>query len=579
MQPRKLKVAIVSFPYGGNGGTSSEHPDVRTWLLKTVIKIKADPRIEDVFHRDFNDTPITMTRNEASYWAQEVGADVLVMVDSDQAPDLYLGQPGVKPFWDSSFDFLYSHWDKGPVAIFAPYCGPPTHPINGGFENPYVFRWVNKNTDHVEGEFAISAYSRAEASYQSGLQEAAAGPTGLCMIDIRCFDHLEDPRFYYEYEGDGAECPTCHHPVPGKQTHKDSTEDVVFFRNLSQNVLAKLGYNPVFCNWDAWAGHWKPWCVGKPNDIKANQVNKQLRNAVLLGQKSGWSNRVVRRNPNLPVHPDDAKGVKLSRFETNDLRRTFGKVMPDSSEADQFQMLLTPEEANGMTKADVDDPRWLTAPVEKPEEFPEVHNTDAADLAFLQEIVASQGARAKADGRTLRIVELGSWVGKSACAMAEAAKKVIGDEFEIHCIDHFRGDVPLQRRVAKEYDVFAEFKKNTAQYGCAIIAHRNDTATAAKNWAKRKDDGLDDGIDILFIDADHSYEGCLADILNWFPFMRYGGTCCGHDFNQCFPGVRRAVTECFGWEAPVQGNVWLVKKGLDELLYKTNGEVHESHAH
>lgn len=55
-------------------------------------------------------------------------------------------------------------------------------------------------------------------------------------------------------------------------------------------------------------------------------------------------------------------------------------------------------------------------------------------------------------------------------------------------------------------------------------------------------------LDFVFIDADHSYEGCRADILAWLPKVRQGGWICGHDYeNTEFPrfGVKRAVDELF----------------------------------
>jgi hypothetical protein len=33
----------------------------------------------------------------------------------------------------------------------------------------------------------------------------------------------------------------------------------------------------VFCNWDAWAGHWKPKCVGKPQIVQAQDISAKLK--------------------------------------------------------------------------------------------------------------------------------------------------------------------------------------------------------------------------------------------------------------------------------------------------------------
>ena len=55
-----------------------------------------------------------------------------------------------------------------------------------------------------------------------------------------------------------------------------------------------------------------------------------------------------------------------------------------------------------------------------------------------------------------------------------------------------------------------------------------------------------DEVDLAFIDADHSYEGCKADIEAWWPKVRPGGWLGFHDYkNHEFPewGVTKAVEE------------------------------------
>jgi len=54
---------------------------------------------------------------------------------------------------------------------------------------------------------------------------------------------------------------------------------------------------------------------------------------------------------------------------------------------------------------------------------------------------------------------------------------------------------------------------------------------------------LDIKVDVIFIDGDHSYEGCKADIDNWYPQMAKGGVMLFHDCDATSPGVVQAVQE------------------------------------
>src|SRR5687767_12426568 len=122
MQPRQLSLFIGIPTYGGNGGISSLHPDVAEWFVKAVMWAKNEPRIDRFCAEFFADTPVTLTRNRFVTEARKGGYDLLLMVDSDQAPDFHRGDPDFKPFLPSTFDYLYDHYDKGPVVIAAPYC-------------------------------------------------------------------------------------------------------------------------------------------------------------------------------------------------------------------------------------------------------------------------------------------------------------------------------------------------------------------------------------------------------------------------------------------------------------------------
>ena len=279
MPARKLNV-FFGFPtYAATGGPPTVAWDIVPWFSKLYAKLYharetgADQRLGEFSVTTVSDTPATLTRNRLVRQAQAAKADVLVMIDSDQGMMLHEHEYGFKPFFESSFDFLYEHYDKGPVVVAAPYCGPPT----GDNENMYVFRWRIRAERGVETLFALDQYTREEAAMMTGICECAALPTGAIMYDMRCFDLLEPPYFRYEWKKDY---------VNGKEVcyedDKAATEDVQNTRDISMAGLLKYGYNPVFCNWDSPVGHWKPWCVpGRPKVYSAACVASTLREAII----------------------------------------------------------------------------------------------------------------------------------------------------------------------------------------------------------------------------------------------------------------------------------------------------------
>ena len=53
----------------------------------------------------------------------------------------------------------------------------------------------------------------------------------------------------------------------------------------------------------------------------------------------------------------------------------------------------------------------------------------------------------------------------------------------------------------------------------------------------------DESLDLVFIDADHSYEAVSNDLPFWWKKVRKGGWLLGDDYNSCHPGTQRAVNE------------------------------------
>lgn len=293
--PRPLNIAFAFFSYSGNGGISCHHPSLRTWWGETLKYCKAHDQVADVIEFDLSDTPVTMTRNRAVTTARAEKADVLVMVDSDNQPDLYLGKDAdAQPFISSSLEFLLSRYDRKLTCIAAPYCGPPPD------ECVYAFQFTSQESDCPPDRYKLSMVSREQAAIMSGLHPAAAAATGVLMTDMRCFDMTEPrsagdkPWFYYEYSDH-------------LETEKRSTEDVVFTRNLAITCQSVHGYNPLFVNWSAWAGHWKSKCVGKPRPMSVENVHENLRRAMDANHKPG--EKLVYFHAPLEPLPQDAEFV------------------------------------------------------------------------------------------------------------------------------------------------------------------------------------------------------------------------------------------------------------------------------
>lgn len=70
----------------------------------------------------------------------------------------------------------------------------------------------------------------------------------------------------------------------------------------------------------------------------------------------------------------------------------------------------------------------------------------------------------------------------------------------------------------------------------------------------------DASLDFVFIDANHMYAECRADILAWRPKVRPGGWVAGHDYSKAWPGVIRAVDELLGKPMQFDNAVWAVER-------------------
>ncbi len=129
-------------------------------------------------------------------------------------------------------------------------------------------------------------------------------------------------------------------------------------------------------------------------------------------------------------------------------------------------------------------------------------------------------------------VEIGSWMGKSATAIALGLRGVKG---RLHTIDDHRGvagatNLPSGDR-AREM-----FYKNLEAAGVRelIEHHPLSSDDLAPTWDKL--------IDFLFIDGNHEYKAARRDIFNYAPFVKPGGWIAFHDVGMK-EDVFRAIEE------------------------------------
>lgn len=145
------------------------------------------------------------------------------------------------------------------------------------------------------------------------------------------------------------------------------------------------------------------------------------------------------------------------------------------------------------------------------------------------------------------VVEIGAWKGRSTFALATGCRG------QVFSVDHWQGSADERdgpHKEATERDVFADWKANIGHFQ-NVTALRASSLEAAAAFSR----ATPPQVDMVFIDAGHTYEEVKADIAAWTP--RAGKVLAGHDFN--WPDVQRAVVEAFGnsWRNPA-GNIWMV---------------------
>lgn len=136
-----------------------------------------------------------------------------------------------------------------------------------------------------------------------------------------------------------------------------------------------------------------------------------------------------------------------------------------------------------------------------------------------------------------QVVEVGSFMGLSSIILVNGMLARQNEKAVLHCIDTWRGSEEHQDLdVIKQDQLYTRFLANIQNAGVDawIKPLRKPSLEAVSQFA-------DASLDMIYIDGDHSEEGCYADLEAWYPKLKPGGVFFGHD---CTPneGVRKALT-------------------------------------
>lgn len=146
--------------------------------------------------------------------------------------------------------------------------------------------------------------------------------------------------------------------------------------------------------------------------------------------------------------------------------------------------------------------------------------------------------------------DLGTHYGRSALCMASGMKDNNIDG-HIITVDMYNGMglTGRHRRVEKTLETTNATLEEKGVSSLVTAIH-GYTAEAAADYQDKE-------FVFVFIDADHSYEGCKADFDAWSPLVKSGGEIAFHDSNK--ETVNRVLEET-GWKRYQVGTIGVLEK-------------------
>ena len=149
------------------------------------------------------------------------------------------------------------------------------------------------------------------------------------------------------------------------------------------------------------------------------------------------------------------------------------------------------------------------------------------------------------DTSRMNMVEIGSYVGDSTKVFARFFQNV-------YCIDPWVNGYDDNDEASYKYPMSLIEK----QFDKAIEKFSN--VHKIKGYSKEKAAGFHE-VDMVYIDAIHTYKGVTNDIAIWKPKIKKGGFLAGHDYQRRFQGVIDAVNEFKKPDKVFKDTSWIIR--------------------
>jgi len=155
------------------------------------------------------------------------------------------------------------------------------------------------------------------------------------------------------------------------------------------------------------------------------------------------------------------------------------------------------------------------------------------------------------NGRIQNIAEIGVWKGQTARWILKKCHDIISSYW---AIDPWNSSSPggsrrARRLTDEQWEQLYWRVVNLTHWFPKLQIVRLTSLEAIEIFP-------DKYFDLVFLDADHSYEAVLNDIRAWMPKISNGGLLTGHDYERR-SGVKKAVTECLGQIELIPEDIWV----------------------